>query len=376
MGSHKLDWAKEKNVNPDDILLSSDPKILNERLSRYIVETRKESGQSYPPSTLHQLLCGLLRYMRQTNPDALNFLDKKDTRFKPLQSTLDSYFHQLHASGVGRQVKHAETISPEEEDKLWTTGTLTTATPKGLLSAAFYTVGKSFCLRGGQEHRNLKLSQLKRMEDHYVYFENVSKNNSGSFRKLHLKSKVVPVYSVPQAGERCPVYILDKYISRLPQDAISKDLFYVRPLEKVSEDVKKPWFTAVPLGKNTLQNMVKRMCNSAGILGNKTNHSLRATSATELFKKGVPEKIIQERTGHSCLESLRTYEHSSVEQHKAASTILSTRQTTFQEQMVENKILSVDASPHPVAKASVSFSFQSLQNCTINITQPSTPQQN
>ena len=93
-----LDWAKEKNVNPGDILLSSDPKILNEHLSRYIVETRKESGQSYPPSTLHQLLCGLLRYMRQTNPDALNFLDKKDTRFKPLQSHFKNRWLRIRSS--------------------------------------------------------------------------------------------------------------------------------------------------------------------------------------------------------------------------------------------------------------------------------------
>ena len=66
------------------------------------------------------------------NPDNLNFLDK-DTRFKPLQSTQDNYFHQFHASGVGKQVQHAEIISPEEKGQLWTTETLTTATSKGLL---------------------------------------------------------------------------------------------------------------------------------------------------------------------------------------------------------------------------------------------------
>ena len=210
------DWANERKINPESILLSTDPNVLIKHLARFIVETRKTNGQSFPPSTLHQLLCGLLHYMRQKNPHVPNFLDKSDTHFKPLHSTMDCYFNKLHASGVGRQIQHAETISGEEEDKLWTSKVLDIATPRGLLNAVFYTIGKSFCLRGGQEHRSLKISQLKRMEDHYVYYENVSKNCNGSFRKLHVKSKVALLYSVPEAGERCPVKILDKYISRLP----------------------------------------------------------------------------------------------------------------------------------------------------------------
>ena len=64
-------------------------------------------------------------------PNTLNFLDKKDTRFRPLQATLDSYFHKLHLSGLGRQIQHAETISAEEEDRLWETGVLNTKPPRG-----------------------------------------------------------------------------------------------------------------------------------------------------------------------------------------------------------------------------------------------------
>ena len=37
----------------------------------------------------------------------------------------------------------------------------------------------------------------------------------------------------------------------------------------------------------------------------KTNHSLRATAASELFCANVPEKLIQERTGHKSLQALR-----------------------------------------------------------------------
>ena len=83
--------------------------------------------------------------------------------------------------------------------------------------------------------------------------------------------------------------------------------------------------------------------------GKQTNHSSHATGASELFKHGVPEKIVQERTGHRSLEPLRTYERSSEEQHKAASTILSTKETKLQQQMTSYKeqVVNINPALHP-----------------------------
>ena len=65
--------------------------------------------------------------------------------------------------------------------------------------------------------------------------------------------------------------------------------------------------------------MLKEICGQAGIQG-KTNHSLRAS---EMFKAGVPEKIIQECTGHRSVKALRMYERTTSSQHIAVSRILS-----------------------------------------------------
>ena len=164
--------------------------------------------------------------MRETNPDCPNFLNKQDSRFRQLQHTLDAVFHKLHSEGIGVQVKHAEVLTKEDEAKLWNSGVMSATSPKSLQNAAFYVIGKMFTLRGGVEHRSLKLSHIKRNTnpDHYVYYENVSKNMNGSFKQIHLKRKVVPVYACPEVGERCPVYILDKYIGKLPSSAVAKDL--------------------------------------------------------------------------------------------------------------------------------------------------------
>ena len=70
-----------------------------------------------------------------------------------------------------------------------------------------------------------------------------------------------------------------------------------------------PWYSAVPVGRDTLRKRTQIMCQEARVDGKKTNHSLRATGATQLYHSGVPEKLIQEKTGHRSLEALRVYEH-------------------------------------------------------------------
>ena len=171
---------------------------------------------------------------------------------------MDVQFHKLHSNGIGRQIKHAEVFSKDDELRLWDSGSLGVSNPKSLQNGVFYTVGKMLCLRGGVEHRALKLSQLQQrtQPDHYIYSENVSKNRNGSFKQLHIKSKTVPVYACPEAGVKCPVYLL--YISKLPLKAVENDLFYVRPLEDVPPDPSAPWYSAVPVGKHTLNDKSRR----------------------------------------------------------------------------------------------------------------------
>ena len=132
--------------------------------------------------------------------------------------------------------------------------------PNGLLNA-FYCCGKSFCLRGEQEHRSLALSQLKRKEEpnRYIYTENSSKNKQGRINQLRLEHKIVTVVANPTAGERCPVYILDKYTSKLTSKAKELDISYCHPCPKLPKTSEEPWFIASAVGKNTLDTMVQKM---------------------------------------------------------------------------------------------------------------------
>uniref|UniRef100_A0A1X7V736 Tyr recombinase domain-containing protein n=1 Tax=Amphimedon queenslandica TaxID=400682 RepID=A0A1X7V736_AMPQE len=164
------------------------------------------------------------------------------------------------------------------------------------------------------------------------------------------------------------------YLKKLPPIATEKDYFYCKPSPVASED--KPWYYPVPVGKNTLGNMVKDMATEAGLSGKKTNHSLRVAGATSLYRAGVPERIIQERTGHRSLQSLRQYERTSVDQEMAVSRILSGEADSYNpkpepistcavtEATCSTSIKIEEENPSPKASKQPMVQYN---NCTVNV---------
>ena len=183
---------------------------------------------------------------------------------------------------------------------------------------------------------------------------------------MRLENKCVPIHANPEVRERCHVYLLDLYISKLPPEARERDFFYARPLYDIPKDPSKPWYCAAPIGRITLASCFKNMYQNAGIHGKKTNHCLRATGASELFDAGVPEKIIKERTGHRSVEALRIYEHTTKKQHMAVSKILTNCQKTTFESALKKEELTYNTSPfHPASNSTVN----KFSNCTVHIYQ-------
>ena len=100
-----------------------------------------------------------------------------------------------------------------------------------------------------------------------------------------MDNKSITIFKNEQAQQHCLVTLLDFYLGKLPKAALDKDVFCCRPLEKYKDG---NWFSYQSRGRNYLSSMVKTMCLEAGIQGNFSNHSLRASGATELFQSGVP----------------------------------------------------------------------------------------
>ena len=301
-----------------------------------VSELRKEDGSEYTPRSLAQFIASLQRYINDKKEGSIRLCNPDNPTFKQLHRTLDSRYRQLHAQGIGAKRRHAEVLTNEEEDQLWDSGTLSTESPSGLLRAVFFYNGLNFVLRGGQEHRNLKISQLKFSSvpdpdrpgvfvDCVEYTEHGSKNRPGGCHQLNLENKVVIQYARPELGVRCHVYLLQLYLSKLPQSAFEQDIFYMKAKKTIPDSLGEPWYAETPVGHNMLDKFLKTMLIDANVNAEKrSNHNLRATAISRMYEKNVPEKLIMERSGHLSREGVNSYEHTTSAQQKAVCSTLST----------------------------------------------------
>ena len=82
-------------------------------------EVAKTDGEPYPPSTLYQICCGLMRalnwHLRDENHPEVNFFT--DALFSKFKATTDSRMKELQSTGKFR-VKKAEPLSCEHENTL------------------------------------------------------------------------------------------------------------------------------------------------------------------------------------------------------------------------------------------------------------------
>ncbi len=285
------------------------------------MEVRRKDGQPYPPNTLHQLCCGVLRCVRKVKPEIGIF---KDPEFLSFRKTLDAEMKRLKGTpGVRSVPKQAEPISAVEKEILWSKGLLGSHNPRVLVDTMVFMAGVYFALRSGEEHRQLRFSSVQLIEKpkafpYLLYTESVSKNNPGGLKHRKVTTKQVTHHANTDRPDRCFVELYKQYRSHRPEN-VKDDAFYLTPIRNATGIV---WYRRQAIGVNTLAATVKRLCEKAGIIGYKTNHSLCVTAATRLFRSGMDEQLIMERTGHRSTDGVRAYKRSSLEQQALVSRVL------------------------------------------------------
>lgn len=287
---------------------------------------RKKDGSEFPPNTLHHIVCGIMRYLRWNGHPKIDFFS--DTGFSQFKASLDAEMKRLQSCGKGSKKRQAEALTIDEEELLWEKGLLGDGTPQTLLDTMLFLNGLYFALRSGDEHRQLRLhsSQIELIEKsgerpYLKYVEDISKNRPGGIKGRKIKPKVVYHHANTTRPERCFVQLYKKYIQLCPPSTES-NAFYLQPLKNPTSTC---WYSKKPVGHNSLNNTMSRLCRVAGIKGYKTNHSLRATTATRLYQSGVEEQLVMERTGHRSLEGVRSYKRTSEQQREALSDILNNK---------------------------------------------------
>ena len=335
------DWRSDRLSKPEhfDVRISEvdfeflgtlNKSNLSYALCKFIAEvTKKHDGSDYPGKTLYEMIICIQKYLNQRE---IPWRLIEDPEFMDVKNVLDNVMKERAQQNIGMVAKRAEFISLDYENELWRSGTLGEDSPDKLRDTVLFILGINLALHAGDEHHDLrrnspaKCSQISFERDIasgkrcLVYREDtVTKTNDGGLANMKKQRKVVWIFP-NDSVVRCPVRLVDKYVSLCPEvtEKSKKCNFYLRSLEKPNP---AQWFSTMPVGKNTLSKTVGRLLKSCNLDGYFTNHSLRRTSATRLFQAGVDKKIVREITGHVS-DTLDRYQQTSMEQKANVSKIL------------------------------------------------------
>ena len=101
--------------------------------------------------------------------------------------------------------------------------------------------------------------------------------------------------------ETCPVRTFYRYKCKLNKNSV---FLFQRPKSNTVGDY---WYDSVPVGHNTLGNMMQSISKDCQLSTIYTNHSLRATTVHLLDVARFPDRHIMSVTGHKAESSLKTY---------------------------------------------------------------------
>lgn len=278
---------------------------INDYLSKFILEVRKQDGTFYPRESLLSIAAGLQSIVRKEHPEINLFNSYKTKRFT---DAMDASMKMSTSSLPPKNCTKHKPISIFDEEEIVKSEILGGDTPERLTRTLFYLNGINFALRGGEEQTKLTINQFQIDSRNgvkcLIYSPITGKTCNGGLKDRR-KSANERCYFHNENDKLKHVELFEKFLSVRPPNV---DRFYLYPSKHWK--TTSYWYTSRPLGKNVTSKMTRLICNEAGIK-ERTNHSLRATCATRMFEGKVDEQIIMERTGHTSVMGVRTYKRTS-----------------------------------------------------------------
>lgn len=188
-------WATHRN-DQIDTLQDDDPSVpvdfktsiaeeINYWLTRFILEVMRSDGKPYPANTLYNISAGHFR--DDLNRYNLNILSKDDAHFQSFRKALDSRMKEMTIAGIGTKKTSADPLTVDDEEQLWSTGTIGFHSAKALSYAVFFYNCKVFGFRAMNEHVSLMAEQYEMGADkdgEFITFNGrVSKNVQGCLQQ-------------------------------------------------------------------------------------------------------------------------------------------------------------------------------------------------
>ena len=196
-------------------------------------------------------------------------------------------------------------MTKEEEGFLWQKGQLSGGTPRALLNTMWWLLTQHLAigLRGRQEHHQMKVEDftLQRNDDDNEFFTfavgPTKTRQGGLIAKIRL---VTPKMFATGNEEGCPAMLFKRYLCKRPSERDKSGPFYLTVTDK---PVSSIWYKKTPIGKNTINTIMKNMRKNSPLKDlspekNLTNHSARKTVAKKLKSSGIPKCKLKNIIGH------------------------------------------------------------------------------
>ena len=210
---------------------------------------------------------------------------------------------------TGNRPNRAEPLERDEEELLWSSGMMGDHSPYALQCALWYLTSKFCGFRASDESRKLKWGDLQLKyegeEPVLVYRERQTKTRTGDTDDT--RKKIPKLHLNKEHPERCPILLHDAFRSKRPAEMMSEDSPFYLTINSPGWERGGNWFRNQAMGKHTLIDFMKTMCQNVGISGRKTNHSVRKTTITQLMQSNTPPTFVQTVSGHKNVNSLLNY---------------------------------------------------------------------
>ena len=295
------EYCKSKNMD-QNVESSYDAEKLNNLLSHFYIDARKECGEKYKVSSLENIRFSLNRFFQEKNP-GIDII--KDKVFQEANLSFKAAITELKREGKG-DVKHYPVINDTHLHQIYNSEHLNPRTPERLQNKVQFDVRFYFARRGAENMHAMSKKTFTVQKDPKTNKEFVVKVEDELVKNHRAGDKESYSGIMPEnpSSPLCPVKSFKLYFSKLHPDC---DRLWQRPKNSFLEE-DRSWYYNVPVGQKTLSGFMTKISKLVNLPTNYTNHCIRATGATLLSRTGYNNAQIMAITGHKSVSSLAIYQ--------------------------------------------------------------------
>ena len=277
--------------------------VLNDYLRLFYSNLKRQDGSFYAPSSLICIRAAIHRHMVSPEVNSnLNIL--KDDHFIRANNVLKAMVKKYLKSGQ-KEGRDYLRIKPKDMDLLRDYFAAESEGLKTVQEECIFNILLHFQLRGRENLRaftkdSFEFGQTEDGDEMVsINIPLLQKNVKASLSRKEFEN-LKEAKMVARKESRCPVSILKRYLSKLPEKTKDNTLF-----PSLKKDGTFSEMTV--LGKETLGNLMSNLSKKVNLSQKYTNHCVRVTGINLMYESGMCETEIAAITGHKDTRSIQRY---------------------------------------------------------------------